>query len=80
MFDDNYYDINGDKICDTHGNRLLINCGNKIYDMETGNEYTEIENKNHYSTKFFKIYEYICKFFIIIFSKCWNFLYKSLKN
>lgn len=81
MFDDtNYYDINGEKICDTHGNRLLINCGNSIYDIETGNEYTETENKKHYSTKIFKIYEYIFKFFIIIFSKCWNFLYKPLKN
>jgi hypothetical protein len=81
MLDDsNYYDINGEKICDIHGNRFLINCGNSIYDIETGSEYKETENKNYYITKITKIYEYICKFFIMMFSKCWHFLYKPLKN
>ena len=81
MFDDtNYYDVNGEKICDTHGNRFLVNCGNSLYDIETGKEYTEPEDENNHTEKIMKIYEYIYKFFIMMFSRCWHFLYKPLKN
>ena len=34
MQDENYYDDDGNKMCDNFGNRILVNDGTNIYDIE----------------------------------------------
>ena len=35
MHDENYYDDNGEQLCDNLGNRFLINDGKNLYDIES---------------------------------------------
>ena len=74
--DENYYDIEGKKICDKTGN---------IYDIETSNELYEINEEDDKSVK---INEnkcitlainciYLC---ILSFTKIYNCFYNSIKN
>ena len=47
MHDENYYDDNGEQLCDNLGNRFLINDGNNLYDIESNIRYypNKIEEK-----------------------------------
>ena len=82
--DENYYDIEGKKICDKTGN-IYVNDGNKIYDIETSTEVYEINEEDDKSVK---INEnkcitlaitciYLC---ILSLTKIYNCFYNSIKN
>ena len=78
--DDDYYDVDGMKFCDGFGNSILVNDGNKIYDLETGQEFYEKKKEeikiieNPYVTFCVKILYFIIS---IIGRLCEIFFYKS---
>lgn len=51
MNDSNYYDSNGDKVCDSFGNGFYITDGNYHYDLETGKIVNDIEEKKIFNNQ-----------------------------
>jgi hypothetical protein len=81
MTDDNYYDINGIKLCDRVGN-IFVNDGNNIYDIETSLIYEDDEdNKNSIYEIYIVSLTVTC--FVFIFGCMrftYDFFYNTLKN
>ena len=87
----NYYDINGDKICDKNGERTLVHfLGVHIQDLETGeviqlrDDTTSSEEDNDSNNDKEDIVEFSYSLFmynliLCIFSKIYDFLY-NVKN
>lgn len=49
MLDEDYYDDDGNKICDNFGNTFLVNDGTNIYDIESNKKFypCRIEKKSY---------------------------------
>lgn len=80
--DDDYYDMNGMKLCDGFGNSIVVNDGNKIYDLETGQDVYEEEEEeikiieNPYITCCVKVLYFI----ISIVSRLYEIFFYKSKN
>ena len=80
--DDDYYDMDGMKLCDGFGNSIVVNDGNKIYDLETGEDvYEEKEEEikiieNPYITCCVKVLYFI----ISIISRLYEIFFYKSKN
>ena len=80
--DDDYYDMDGMKLCDGFGNSIVVNDGNKIYDLETGQDVYEEEEEeikiieNPYITCCVKVLYFI----ISIISRLYEIFFYKSKN
>ena len=88
MNDNDYYDIDGIKLCDGLGNSIVINDGTRLYDLETGQdiydeeieevqevEYNEVV-ENYYITSCAKVLYFI----IFYISKLCEMFFSKSKN
>lgn len=78
--DDNYYDVDGDKLCDKRGNLFYVNDGNRIYEVETNNSYTSDDESDEEENEFIIDMEKIINYYYMIFKKVYEILYESVKN
>lgn len=78
--DDNYYDVDGDKICDKKGNLFYVNDGNRIYEVETNNSYTSDYESDEEENEFIIDMEKFINYYYMIFKKVYEILYESVKN
>lgn len=85
MNDNDYYDIDGMKLCDGLGNSIVINDGTRLYDLETGQdvyeeEVEEVEHneivENYYITSCAKVLYFI----IFYISKLCEMFFSKSKN
>ena len=78
--DDDYYDVDGDKICDKKGNLFYVNDGNRIYEVETNNNYTSDDESDEEENEFIIDMEKFINYYYMIFKKVYEILYESVKN
>ena len=78
--DDDYYDVDGDKLCDKKGNLFYVNDGNRIYEVETNNSYTSDDESDEEENEFIIDMEKFINYYYMIFKKVYEILYESVKN
>ena len=80
--DDNFYDIDGTKLCDGFGNSMIVNDGHKMYDLETGKTIHEEEYEKNkiIENPYITICAKILYYFIAIIMKCCELLFYKNKN
>lgn len=79
----NYYDLNGDKICDDKGRRIYIHIyGESVQDLETGELFllrddtsSEEDHEDQDDFKDFSYYLFICNIISCVISKIYDILY-----
>ena len=84
----NYYDLNGDKICDDKGKRIFIHIyGESVQDLETGELFllrddtsSEEDHEDQDGFKDFSYSLFICNIISCVISKIYGILYYVKKR
>lgn len=83
--DENYYDVEGEKICDKTGRCMYVNDGHSIYNVETSDAYEDMSEETNETNVIIEnecisLLMNLIYCSLMVLTKVFNCFYNTLKN